>query len=108
MQNYYIYILLIFILSFSCRSAQQNHKSTSVPAISSVIKMLQPNGDTINVRLWGDENYNYLTTEDGYLITKNKEGYYIYHNSKIKVNNINNRTIKEKRHLKKTEKIIVK
>ena len=40
--------------------------------------MLQPNGETLTVRIMGDEFYNYLTTVDGYTIVKNDQGYYTY------------------------------
>ena len=40
--------------------------------------MQQPDGTTIQVYLHGDENGSYITTADGYLITKDVDGYLKY------------------------------
>ena len=50
----------------------------AVPANPRPIPYVQPNGDTLMIRLVGDERFHYTTTVDGYLIAKNRKGYYCY------------------------------
>ena len=52
--------------------------ASAVPAIPYPQQVTQPNGETLTVRIMGDEFYNYLTTVDGYTIVKNDQGYYTY------------------------------
>ena len=49
-----------------------------VPAIRTPIESVQPDGDTLVIRLHGDERRHYTTTEDGYLVRANDKGYYCY------------------------------
>lgn len=57
--------------------AQQ--KPARVPAYKGVIERVQPNGDTIYVRLHGDERYHWMTLADGEtLVKENKKGYICY------------------------------
>lgn len=55
-----------------------------VPATPYPIEAVQPNGDTLMIRLIGDEHYHYRTTLDGWLIKQNDKGWYCYarHNKK--------------------------
>ncbi|MHB9054699.1 MAG: M6 family metalloprotease domain-containing protein [Paludibacteraceae bacterium] len=62
-------VLLILIASFQAKA---------VPAYPYPVKMNQPDGTTLNVRLRGDEFYHFYTTEDGYLIVKNNRGFFNY------------------------------
>lgn len=50
----------------------------AVPARPTPFEMVQPNGDTLVVRLHGDERFHYYTTVDGLLIAKNKKDYFCY------------------------------
>lgn len=50
----------------------------AVPARRDAFAVEQPNGDTLMVRLVGDERWHAYLTEDGFLIKKNSEGYYCY------------------------------
>lgn len=59
--------LLVGVLSASAR-----------PATKGVIRMTQPDGSTVSLRLHGDEYRHWNTTDDGYSIVKNAEGYYVY------------------------------
>ncbi len=69
----YILLLLISVTLF----AQQ--KPARVPARPGVIERIQPNGDTIRVRLHGDERQHWMTLEDGKtLVVENKKGYICY------------------------------
>lgn len=50
----------------------------AVPANPRPMPYVQPNGDTLMIRLVGDERFHFTTTVDGYLIAKNEKGYYCY------------------------------
>ena len=50
----------------------------AVPANPRPMPYVQPNGDTITIRLVGDERFHYTTTVDGILIAKNDKGYFCY------------------------------
>lgn len=50
----------------------------AVPANPRPFGYEQPNGDTLMIRLVGDEHFHYVTTVDGILVTKNAKGYYVY------------------------------
>ena len=65
-------LLLLFCLCFCSTQV------FAVKATSKIIKMSQPDGTTVLVRLHGDENGSYTTTTDGYLVTKDKDGYLKY------------------------------
>ena len=72
---------LFIILSVACMAsgvlAQQ--KPARVPAYQGVIERVQPNGDTVYVRLHGDERMHWMTLEDGKtLVKENKKGYICY------------------------------
>ena len=70
-----IYIVLIAMSVVAV--AQQ--KTSRVPAYRGVIERVQPNGDTIYVRLHGDERRHWMTLEDGEtLVKENKKGYICY------------------------------
>lgn len=42
------------------------------------ILVRQPDGTALTVRIQGNENFHYVTTADGYLLSKNTEGYFCY------------------------------
>lgn len=65
-------LLCILVITIATLSAW------AVPARPTPLDMVQPNGDTITVRLHGDEWFHFYTTIDGYLIAKNDKGYYCY------------------------------
>lgn len=49
-----------------------------VPAYPGPIERIQPDGDTLIIRLHGDERKHWTTTEDGYLIAENEQGTLCY------------------------------
>ncbi|MFI3332057.1 MAG: hypothetical protein SNI51_01050 [Rikenellaceae bacterium] len=51
----------------------------AVPASPKLIKVTQDDGSTIVVRMQGDEKFHWISTEEGYAITK-VDGYYYYVN----------------------------
>ena len=71
---------ILLILAISCGLvvlAQQ--KPARVPAYKGVIERVQPNGDTVYVRLHGDERRHWMTLEDGKtLVKENNQGYICY------------------------------
>ena len=74
---------LVSILSVLCVvcsiCAWAQLKPSRVPAYQGVIERVQPNGDTVYVRLHGDERHHWMTLEDGKtLVKENKKGYICY------------------------------
>jgi hypothetical protein len=49
-----------------------------VPAIPTPVSMAQPDGDTLTVKIKGDERIHWYETMDGYTLLFNKEGYLTY------------------------------
>lgn len=71
-------ILFILAISYGLVIMAQN-RPVRVPAYQGVIERVQPNGDTVYVRLHGDERRHWLTLEDGEtLVKENKQGYICY------------------------------
>lgn len=86
----------------------------AVPAYPGLITTTQPDGSTISFYLRGDENFSFKMTEDGYLIALNADGIFEYAELDaansivplgVKVSNISNRDWKEKKFLKKLDKV---
>ena len=82
------------------------HDAWAIGAYPRPIVMRQPDGTTLLVRIQGDENYHYVTTADGFLLQKEKDGFFCYVNYDPKTgqcvptlqhaHNINERTATEK------------
>ena len=81
----------------------------AVPAYPGLITKTQPDGTTISYYMRGDENFHFMTSEDGYLVAFNADNILEYAEFNqdmqivpvgLKVMNIANRTAKEKRYLK--------
>ncbi|MDR3326973.1 MAG: hypothetical protein LBT04_02390 [Prevotellaceae bacterium] len=103
-------IFALIVVSFAL--VAQTHPAR-VPAVPYPIEYVQPNGDTLVIRLYGDESKHYSTTLDGYVIVENKEGYLCYATldnngnyipSRRIANNKEKRTKCENRFLKKITK----
>ncbi len=73
------FLLLLLSISFFISSLY------AVKAYPGLIEITQPNGVVLNVFLHGDENFSYMTTEDGYLVKYNDLGFVEY--AKIGINN---------------------
>ena len=72
-----LFIILGVVCMASGVLAQQ--KPARVPAYKGVIERVQPNGDTVYVRLHGDERKHWMTLEDGVtLVKENQKGYICY------------------------------
>ena len=50
----------------------------AVPANPKPVKVQQPDGSFVTIVLRGDEWLHFSTTEDGYSVVKNAQGYYVY------------------------------
>ena len=46
-------------------------------AYSGIVTVTQSDGTELNVRIYGDEHFNWLTTEDGVLLVQEGNNYYI-------------------------------
>ena len=87
----------------------QHPQKRGVPARREAGHYVQPDGDTLVVRLFGDERSHFCTTEDGYVIRENSNKTYCYaipcnegtKPSKMQAHNANKRTEKEKKWLEK-------
>jgi len=84
-------------------------KLFAVPAIPTPVEVEQPNGEKIIIRLHGDEYANYSTTTDGYVITTDEDGKYVYSTQTvdglleptgIEVHNVAKRTQEEEKFLR--------
>lgn len=71
-------MLVALLLCISVGAYAQNKQPQQVPATPHPIDVIQPNGDTLTIRLFGDERGSYRTTTDGYLIVQNKYDKYCY------------------------------
>ena len=71
-------LIYILLLAISVTLVAQQRPSR-VPAYPGVIERVQPNGDTVYVRLHGDKHKHWMTLEDGKtLVIENKKGYICY------------------------------
>lgn len=50
----------------------------AIPALPKVVRVMQPDGTFVSIRLVGDEYLHFNMTEDGYSVVKNGQGYYVY------------------------------
>ena len=72
---------LVLLLSVGCMvySVTAQNLPARVPAYQGVIERVQPNGDTVYVRLHGDERRHWMTLKDGKtLVKEDNKGYICY------------------------------
>ena len=75
-----------------------------VPAYKGVIERVQPNGDTIYVRLHGDERHHWMTLADGTtLVKENARGYICYAKKKSNVKIVANLRRVKAKHMHKQQ-----
>ena len=95
-------LLIIFVYSSTPLKA--------VPAYPYPIKVTQPDGSELTIRLHGDEFFNYKTTEDGYALITDATGFLTYAQqdtngnlitTNVKANEITKRTVSETETIKK-------
>lgn len=63
-------LLMTLLLCVSSMVARPAHKAAA--------KVQQPDGTYVTIRLHGDEWRSFNTTDDGYSVVKNSQGYYVY------------------------------
>lgn len=88
-------------------------KTYAIPAYPFPIQVTQPDGTVLTIKKVGDEWFNYVTTEDGYLIVENSDGFYEY--AKFEANEIiptgvvvrSDRSDEEKAFLRKLGKDVI-
>lgn len=66
------HVFIIILLLSVCAEA------SGVTARKGVYTLRQPDGSTIQVQVSGDEFYHLMTTTDGCVVVKDKDGYYCY------------------------------
>lgn len=71
-KNKYFFILLLCFLLCQAQNA------FAIKANPRPVTIEQPDGTILTVRLYGDENFHYVTTIDGYLISRDRDGYFKY------------------------------
>lgn len=106
-------LLVILFLIVNTIPTLSANKPSKVPARHDSIAFCQPNGESIFIFLHGDEHKHFYTTTDGFVIKKNKKGYFCYakqtfcgtikHSCKV-VRNIEKRSKSDKRYLKRIQK----
>lgn len=74
-KNKYFFILLLCFLLCHAENA------LAIKANPNPVTVEQPDGTKITVRLHGDERFHYVTTVDGYLIRRDKDGFFNYVNT---------------------------
>ncbi|MFZ4582545.1 MAG: hypothetical protein ACOYM7_07835, partial [Paludibacter sp.] len=69
---------LFLIIAFTISIFGLNQLAYAVKAIPHPVVVTQPDGSELTIRVHGDEFGRYRTTEDGYLLSQNDKGFYVY------------------------------
>ncbi len=101
-KKYFLFLLVLFL----------ELVAFALPAKKGVITVNQPDGSQLRIEGHGDENFHYITTEDGFLVKKNNDGIYEYAEFAeqqikplgIKARSMGERVDAEKKFLKRTPK----
>lgn len=64
-----IFFNLLFAISMS---------ASAIPADPRPVQVTLPDGSQLTLRIFGDENFHYVTTLDGYLVRKDGDGFFKY------------------------------
>ncbi len=98
------------ILAFSIGYAAE---VSAIRAYPRPVTVRQPDGTTITVRIFGDESFHYVTSVDGYMLAKDKEGFFCYVNynastgrksvTSLRAHDVARRTDAEKKQMKSLE-----
>lgn len=109
-----IIVLTIMLAGWMGLFAQQNGRGPQkVPAVPYPVEYVQPDGDTLTIRVFGDEHGSWRTTIDYYVLAENskqtlcyakvgRDG--IYKPTHIKAHNPEDRSRRELRYIKKMDK----
>ena len=71
-------LFIILLAGMACTAIAQHTRMARVPATPHPLQYVQPDGDTLTMRLHGDERRHYRTTLDGYEVTQDNKGCYKY------------------------------
>ena len=71
-------VLFLFAIMAVVVSGQDDRRQNRVPAVPHPVEWVQPSGDTIMIRIIGDENWSCRTTEEGYVLVENRKGAMCY------------------------------
>lgn len=68
-------LLLVMMALCLMASAQQQQppRQARVPAVPHPVEWIQPSGDTLTIRIIGDERWSCRTTLDGYIVVENRD-----------------------------------
>ena len=109
MMKHTFHICILLLLCLYLQAQPQRVRATPHP-----ICVAQPNGDSLTIRLHGDEHGHFHTTADGYKIKKNDKDFFCYVKtdkrgkekiSWFKAHNPNERKWCEKRFLRKQKQL---
>ena len=75
MTNPVIRFIALAVCSLFCAA-----EAFAVKAVSNIIKIKQPDGSKVAVRLYGDEHFGYKKTLNGYIVAEGRDGYLHYAN----------------------------
>ena len=71
-------IFLMALMAMMVSLGVQAQGPAKVPAYRGMIERVQPNGDTLQTYLRGDEHKHWMMTVDGWQIYENKKGWLVY------------------------------
>ena len=75
MTNPAIRFIALALCSLFCAT-----EAFAVKAVSNIVKIKQPDGSKVAVRLYGDEHFGYKKTLNGYIVAEGRDGYLHYAN----------------------------
>lgn len=80
MRKLFLLVVLATIVTLGAQAQEANKVpgKRGVPAYRGIIDRVQPNGDTLQTYLRGDEHMHWMMTIDGWLIRENKKGWLVY------------------------------
>lgn len=70
--------LKTILLAAAMMLCVQVQRLNAVPAYPGTLKLVQPDGTSLSVRLHGDEHFHWYATADGYLLTQQADGFFHY------------------------------
>ena len=68
----------LFFISLFLFSAFYFHEALAMPSAENYMKLSQPSGSEFLVKRVGDEWFNYYLSQDGYILTKDSNGFFCY------------------------------
>lgn len=69
MRNLAVIVTMLFLFAF---------EAVGVRSVPYPVKVFQPDGSYLMLRIHGDESFSYKTTLDGYIVAQATDGYYYY------------------------------